>query len=259
MSEKQLTVAELLARAGKEEAAEPTRRRRRRSLDEGGVSVAELTGSIPKVEAKPAEAKHSSEPLDPDPEDTPVTVVAEDVTSTPTSTEPEVIVDNVNTSVNTEDEADSADETVVLSVVREDEPVRLTTSDFPAQEKQVAVADLTEKKPPATGYDVEGQPTPVFEEEEAAPVEEETRSISVLSVILMVVVGSIIGFSVFAGFEYLWGHFSKSVVGALALGATAGLVVVVKILRTSHDIFSMALAAVVGLVITFGPLLVVGF
>lgn len=66
MSEQQLTVAELMARAAKEggrTSSEP-RRRRRRSLEEGGVSVAELTGSIPRVKAKPAEAKHTSEPLD---------------------------------------------------------------------------------------------------------------------------------------------------------------------------------------------------
>ncbi|MDN6246415.1 MAG: CPBP family intramembrane metalloprotease, partial [Corynebacterium casei] len=75
--EKQLTVAELLARNAKEregraeksasaketegaEAQEAPRRRRRRSLDEGGVSVAELTGSIKRVEAEPAGSRHSS-------------------------------------------------------------------------------------------------------------------------------------------------------------------------------------------------------
>ncbi|MGO1447328.1 MAG: CPBP family intramembrane glutamate endopeptidase, partial [Corynebacterium casei] len=75
--EKQLTVAELLARNAKEregraekrasaketegaEAQEAPRRRRRRSLDEGGISVAELTGSIKRVEAEPARSRHSS-------------------------------------------------------------------------------------------------------------------------------------------------------------------------------------------------------
>ena len=67
MSEKQLTVAELLAKAGREGEGggeETPRRRRRRSVDSGGVSVAELTGRIPKVEAKPTESRHSSSPLD---------------------------------------------------------------------------------------------------------------------------------------------------------------------------------------------------
>ena len=50
MSDKQLTVAELMARAAQEgNSPRESRPRRRRSLDEGGVSVAELTGSIPRV------------------------------------------------------------------------------------------------------------------------------------------------------------------------------------------------------------------
>lgn len=56
MSEK-LTVAELLARNGrKEESAEASRPRRRRSLEDGGVSVAELTGSFPAIDADEADA-----------------------------------------------------------------------------------------------------------------------------------------------------------------------------------------------------------
>ena len=55
MSDEKLTVAELLARRTKERGdsagSEDRPRRRRRSLEEGGVSVAELTGSIPRVEA----------------------------------------------------------------------------------------------------------------------------------------------------------------------------------------------------------------
>lgn len=63
--EKQLTVAELLARSGrKAPTGDKSRPRRRRSLEDGGVSVAELTGSIPRVKAKPAEARHSNVPLD---------------------------------------------------------------------------------------------------------------------------------------------------------------------------------------------------
>lgn len=48
MSEK-LTVAELLARSGRTASSGSNRPRRRRSLEDGGVSVAELTGSIPVV------------------------------------------------------------------------------------------------------------------------------------------------------------------------------------------------------------------
>lgn len=62
--ERQLTVAEILARAQQDNPEAGARRRRRRSLEEGGVSVAELTGSLKKVEARPVEARHSSVPLD---------------------------------------------------------------------------------------------------------------------------------------------------------------------------------------------------
>lgn len=82
--EKQLTVAEILARAQQENPEAGARRRRRRSLEEGGVSVAELTGSIKKVEARPVEAKHSSIPIDaPEPEATPAPEAAPVPEATP--------------------------------------------------------------------------------------------------------------------------------------------------------------------------------
>lgn len=61
MSEERLTVAELLARQGKEAAPkEGGRRRRRRSLDEGGISVADLTGGQPRLrESGPRRGAHS--------------------------------------------------------------------------------------------------------------------------------------------------------------------------------------------------------
>lgn len=62
MSEK-LTVAELLARSGRTpkdgEADRP--RRRRRSLEHGGVSVAELTGNIPVVKDEHLEGEEGAE------------------------------------------------------------------------------------------------------------------------------------------------------------------------------------------------------
>lgn len=67
MSEK-LTVAELLARNGRESSSADTgrRRRRHRNLEQGGVSVAELTGSIPVVQTEDDVAKAAK------PEDTAV-------------------------------------------------------------------------------------------------------------------------------------------------------------------------------------------
>ena len=68
--DKQLTVAEILARARQDnpDAAAPTKRRRRRSVEEGGITVAELTGSFKAVDAAPAQPRHSSVPLE-DPND----------------------------------------------------------------------------------------------------------------------------------------------------------------------------------------------
>ena len=70
----QLTVAELLARnkkaRGEKDGKDEKRsRRHRRSLEEGGISVAELTGNLKKVKAAPVEAKHTSVSID---EDAPV-------------------------------------------------------------------------------------------------------------------------------------------------------------------------------------------
>ena len=58
MADKQLTVAELLARAENGNSDSNRRPRRRRSLEDGGVSVAELTDSFKKVDVKPVEGRH---------------------------------------------------------------------------------------------------------------------------------------------------------------------------------------------------------
>ncbi|UBI02613.1 hypothetical protein [Corynebacterium freneyi] len=88
MSDEKLTVAELLARRDKERggSAEPAERprRRRRSLEEGGISVAELTGSIPRVKADgPRRGAHAAVEDDEQIEDR----VEDQVTGTADSTE----------------------------------------------------------------------------------------------------------------------------------------------------------------------------
>lgn len=201
MSEKQLTVAELLARSGKAEATSETPRRRRRNLEEGGVSVAELTGNIPKVKAKPAEPKHSNEPID-----------------TP-----------------------STEETIVLSVVDEDDPVRLTTDSFPAVQTEVPAAELEE------------EPEEVVDEEEFW---EDDEPVSVASVVGLALVGIIVGVGIFLGFGYLWDNYSRKVVGLLALAVIAAMITVAHVLRTESDRRSMMLAGCAGVAVTFVPMLV---
>lgn len=543
MTDKQLTVAELLAKAGKEGASSNQRTRRRRSIEDGGVTVAELTGRIPKVDAKPAEAKHSNQPLDAEP--TPPSTVpstapetaktdeadfgaeagyaapqSHQATPTPAATptpEPPTrsatfggntaadleqttqwsIIDNespqdfdepIPTSqptpaapaaasdapvpkptlkpvmkpamkpamadpvaaeptpeeaepespavtyvvVGEESEAEpdvattgvtkpvpSSDETIVLSVVSEDDPVRLTTGSFPVvtseQFFEAPVADLaknptvvfqeetpapsplddavaqameqgqadrdehgfdepgldeheleelelgepglddsgavtdypkTEVMPAATvagaaqhdDYVVDGtEDTEYYDDDFAEPQdgqydefyeddeyaeypetgyesestydeqylddgyateytdeyveeyegddavtdardeadspavpsraaatmigeeEEPLEKMSMISVIGMAIAGILVGAALFIGFQYLWASMDKKIVAALGLAVTIALVTIVRVMRTSRDGLSMALTGLVGLVMTFGPLIIVGW
>lgn len=324
MSEKQLTVAELMARAGKE-GSRP--RRRRRSLEEGGVSVAELTGNIPKVNAKPVEGKHNSETIDghkrpafgESPEPAKTTEPAETtepakVAETPQVEAPEAppaetpeeaaqpvaadpvapqgleseadtkavkseaveseVVESTDTEVeaNTEVEAStdefaaqpkpSEDETVVLSVVQSDEPIRLTTKSDAAPSVTTSEAELAE--PEEAGADtiivvtpeqVEGLEPAVWSDE--GDVEKPEKGASIWSVLLMAVVGIVLGLCIFKGFELLWAAMDRKIVAAIAVAVTALCVGFVHWLGTDRDKANMVLTAVVGLVITFGPLLLV--
>ena len=74
---------------------------------------------------------------------------------------------------------------------------------------------------------------------------------------MLSVLGIILGAVVFKGFEILWSRLDGLLVGILALAVTAAMVGVIHALRTSRDTLSMGLAVVVGLVLSFGPLLVV--
>ncbi|MCS5478370.1 hypothetical protein NYP18_01740 [Corynebacterium sp. YIM 101645] len=233
MSDKQLTVAELLARAGREKEGEETPRRRRRSLEEGGISVAELTGSIPAVKEKPVESKHSSVPIDgPEPESRPEPETGEEET-TP---EPE-------------ESTPATDQTVVLDKVGTELPEPEPES-APEQTGVIAPVDAPEEPEEPEAEDVDAQ----LAGEETSGVEEKT---SLTGVILMTAIGVVLGVVIFKGFEMLWESFSRPVVAILAVLVTAGMVGVVKALRTTNDALSMVLAGFVGLLMTFGPLAIV--
>ncbi|QGU03657.1 hypothetical protein [Corynebacterium comes] len=225
MSDKQLTVAELLARTGRDDKDGEVPRRRRRSLDEGGISVAELTGSIPAVKEKPVESKHSSVPID---------------GPAPEPKKPELKKD-VGPAEPEQKKTPATDQTVVFGKVEAEPPT-------PAQEQtgEIAVVDDVEES------GVEKQD--VDEMEDPAEVGEKT---SVTGVILLTIIGVVLGVVVFKGFEMLWENFSRPVVAVLAVLVTIGMVGVVKALRTANDGLSMFLAGLVGLVMTFGPLAVV--
>lgn len=230
MSDKQLTVAELLARAANEgPTTDVPRRRRRRSLEDGGISVAELTGSIPAVKEKPAESKHSSVPIDPpeaEPTPEPDVVVTEEVVVE----EPQV-------------PTPATDQTVIFQKIDADDE----DADVDKQEEEeAATGEIPALEAP--------EPEAELEIVEEAEVEEKT---SLTGIILMTIIGVVLGVVVFKGFELLWENLSRPIVAALAVVVTGVMVGVVKALRTSNDGLSMFLAAVVGLVMTFGPLLIV--
>lgn len=238
----QLTVAELLARAQQENpGAEPSRRRRRRSLDEGGVSVAELTGSLRKVEARPPESKHSSVPIDP------VEEKAPEKAEKPKATTP-----------------DSA-ETAIISRVQAPEPERnsaATTSwskfERPAPAKHV---EQVEQPLDATGEIpvVAAAPEVAETGEVSGPrndtvaVAQEHASINPILLVLLVFIGLIAGILVFLAFQWIWANLPLAAAVLLGLVFTALIVIGVRGLRTGKDGLTMGLAGLAGLVATLGP------
>ncbi|MGO1985331.1 CPBP family intramembrane glutamate endopeptidase [Corynebacterium casei] len=343
--EKQLTVAELLARNAKEregraeksasaketegaEAQEAPRRRRRRSLDEGGVSVAELTGSIKRVEAEPARSRHSSTSDSPaavtraskttekpaesksseakapeaKPEAKPAakagekadtkeaskgTAAAKSAEAKPTVAKPAA---KASEKIEKKAEKPANDDTTVIQKV--DAPAEDSskakdaaagpkaaktdeTTVMPAQpataatgvkaaEAKTATASPAAKDTESTGeipvVEDERQPdsAKLAQRDDAELDEaEDDGKLSAVSIVVLALVGIMVGAIVFKGFEVLWGRFDRIIVSILALVVTGAMVGIVHALRTARDAVSMSLAGVVGLILTFGPLLII--
>jgi len=361
----QLTVAELLARnkkaRGEKDGKDEKRsRRHRRSLDEGGISVAELTGNLKKVEASPAEAKHTSVSID---EDAPVIRApkAADATDTDsakkstdkpasqsaatTAAQPAAPKAAPKTAAKAEPKAapksadkpaakaaakpaqtaqpaasapsaaqptakkkqPSADDTAVIQRVdkaKTDDAKSAATKPAaakagtakPAAEKPTAdkaSADkITAAKPvaekpkadkgakaagagaAAAGAGAAAAAVPASKkagvakdaeetgnlpkvEDDKEWIEEEHEKLNPVSILLMIVAGILLAIVIFKGFEILWDSFPRLVVAILALCVTAIMVGVTHALRTARDGFSMFLAGFTGLILTFGPLLLV--
>lgn len=356
---KKLTVAELLARdkkaRGEKGGKDDKRsRRHRRSLDEGGISVAELTGNLKKVEASPAEAKHTSVSID---EDAPVirapkAAEATDADSAKKSThkpasqsaattaaQPAAPKAAPKTAAKAEPKAapksadkpaakaaakpaqtakpaaapaaqeaakknqPSADDTAVIQRVgkaKADDAkpaAAKAVAAKPAAEKPAADKTSADKasaakpgaeKPKAdkgakaagagaatagagaaaaaavpaskkAGVAKDAEETgnlPKVEDDEEW-IEEEHEKLNPVSILLMIVAGILLAIVIFKGFEILWDSFPRLVVAILALCVTAIMVGVTHALRTARDGFSMFLAGFTGLILTFGPLLLV--
>lgn len=348
-----LTVAELLARnnkaRGEKESKKDNRsRRHRRSLDEGGISVAELTGNLKKVKASPAEAKHTSVSIDEDapvirspksaeqagadsakkpaadpaakpaakraaqpaakaaqttkPAARPTTKTAAASSATPAAQKPAATGAAPDAAKKNQP---SADDTAVIQRVDkagEAKPAAAkSAADTPAAKKPAADKARAEKqgtaKPAAekpkddkrakaagagaaaagagaAGAGAAAAAVPASKKAGVAKsaeetgnlpkvednedwVEEEHEKLNPVSILLMIFAGILLAIVIFKGFEILWDNFPRLVVAVLALCVTAIMVGVTHALRTARDGFSMFLAGFTGLVLTFGPLLLV--
>ena len=346
----QLTVAELLARnkkaRGEKDGKDEKRsRRHRRSLEEGGISVAELTGNLKKVKAAPVEAKHTSVSIDedapviraPKPEEKadsasakkpaakPAEKAAEKAAEKPVAKpadkpaqpaaakaaeKPAAKAAQPAAKDAAKKNQPSADDTAVIQRVdkkKADEAKAAAarpaagkaatgkaTADKPAAEKPAAdkaAAEnpAAEKERAEKGTKAKGAAAgagaaaaggataaavpaskkagvaknaeetgnlPKVEDNEDW-VEEEHEKLNPVSILLMIVAGILLAIVIFKGFEILWDSFPRLVVAVLAVCVTAIMVGVTHALRTARDGFSMFLAGFTGLILTFGPLLLV--
>ena len=355
---KKLTVAELLARdkkaRGEKGGKDDKRsRRHRRSLDEGGISVAELTGNLKKVKASPAEAKHTSVSIDEDapvirspksaeqagadsakkpaadpaakpaakraaqpaakaaqttkPAAKPTTKTAAASSATPAAAAPAAQKPSATGAAPdaAKKNQPSADDTAVIQRVDKAGDAKPAAAkpaaDTPAAKKPAAEKARAEKqgtaKPAAekpkddkrakvagagaaaagagaagagaaaaavpaskkAGVAKDAEETgnlPKVEDDEEW-IEDEHEKLNPVSILLMIVAGILLAIVIFKGFEILWDSFPRLVVAILALCVTAIMVGVTHALRTARDGFSMFLAGFTGLILTFGPLLLV--
>lgn len=310
-SDKQLTVAELLARSGGQR--KEGGRRRRRRLEDGGVSVAELTGSLPKVEEAPVDSRHTAQPLEAENADRPEPVAFDDTTrfaavtaddepagksaaadaapQVPEQTEaakapaedaalaPASSEDVTGTAVEAADEAATetavdeptteglerpAADTEVTGEIKVVEDIEPAVEPEPARAQQVMPTEAErDVEDSIAGFDYPLHDSAELEQADDAAVEEldaeeEESSVGMGSVILMALVGIVLGAVIFIGFQFLWDSgFNRLIVAVLALAVTALMVGVAHAMRTTRDGLSMVLAGVVGLLMTFGPAIVV--
>ena len=185
MSEEKLTVAELLARRQKEGApSEPPRRRRRRSLEEGGVSVQELTGSIPRVKAdEPRRGAHALSNADDD-QTTTSDLLADEAAANAAeeaqATEPEVEApehsEAVAEPVVVAEGADSSEHEVQAEAEADEvaevaeEPVAPVAPAAPQQEQAAQSTPTAQPAAPAVPLAIPMEPRPVMVNSERSEI-----------------------------------------------------------------------------------------
>ncbi|AOX06364.1 hypothetical protein BJP05_09545 [Corynebacterium sp. NML98-0116] len=250
MSEdKQLTVAELLARAQKTNPDVGKRPRRRRSLEEGGVSVAELTGSFKAVDARPAEAKHSSVPLDAPAEPAPAKpepAAEKPAAEKPAAAKPaaEKPVDPPAPAPAAQKASPSEDETTQIRVVEDTkEPAQRTKAEpaeKPAEEDSLDLFDDDHVE----DVDVE-----------KVEPEADDGAVNPIMLVLFVFIGVVLGVLGFMLFSWIWANLATALAAILGAAAVAGVVFGVRAMHTGRDGLTMTLAGVAALVMAFGPAL----
>ncbi|MCT2339328.1 hypothetical protein [Corynebacterium sp. p3-SID1056] len=275
MSEdQQLTVAELLARAQKDNPEAGKRRRRRRSLEDGGVSVAELTGSLKRVDARPQESKHSSVPIDPPEEQAPAkeknkSAAADSAASTPRKVEVEKV--EVKRPAQSKDApAPSAGDTAVLRKVESggvSRPVKVKpeapakpTEDAEATGKIPVVEEAPKKSAAADSADsadlADRKKSAAADSTVPAEVEDGDDSINPIMLVLLVFCGLILGVLGFLAFQWIWAHAATAVAIIAGIVAVVAVIFGVKALRTGNDALTVSMAAIAAAVMAFGPALI---
>lgn len=266
MSEdQQLTVAELLARAQKDNPDAGKRRRRRRSLEEGGVSVAELTGSLKRVDARPPEPKHSSVPIDPPEEQ--AKEKASGAASAPREVEVEKVevkrpeqsaaADSAAPAESAESSAPSADETAVLPKVGPgvSRPVKIAPEKSAAADaadaKKSAAADSADLKQSAAADSADSATPEVTEVADDAD-----DSINPIMLVLLVFFGLILGVLGFLAFQWIWANAATAVAVIAGIVAVVAVIFGVKALRTGNDALTVTMAGIAAAVMAFGPALI---
>ena len=272
--ERQLTVAELLARAQQDNPEAGKRRRRRRSLEDGGVSVAELTGSLKKVEARPPESKHSNVPIDAPPQPpkdakpTGASAPVEVVKVSPEPAEPKQPA---------EPKAPSAGDTAVLRKVPDASAPKAAPRAEPKTESQTAGASrpvrtedtsqipVVAPEPSATAPVEPREERPVEpaapvqspEAVEAAEVDEPVdEGVNPIVLVLLVFVGVLLGVLGFLAFQWIWAHMSTILAAILGVVAVLAVIFGVRAMRTGKDALTVTMAGIAAVVMAFGPALI---
>lgn len=290
MADKQLTVAELLARAEKENPSGPRRPRRRRSLEDGGVSVAELTDSFKKVDAKPAEVKHSSVPIDapsdtpkktptqaPKPEPKPAEPAAPKVEPKPAEPKPapkpaqsesvklRPAEKPVPAGSSVTKVQPASDDTTVLRKVEgkvEGKPERKVEAKPEVEAEPVVKQKLSQ--PDDTGEirtvdtpepqqreDVEPLDAPEYDTD----YEVEEASVNPILLVLLVFFGVLLGVLGFLAFKWLWANTMAIVAVLVGVAAVAAVVAAVGAMAGGRDKVTMVIAGLAAAVVAFGPAL----